>query len=82
MRRAPRKAFRSDKDLTESSPCGTLFLAVCIIEGCLQFAAVRNRFEGFLPLISFLQPRRRGLHGNQGVLRSVTFRKDGDESEN
>ena len=99
---------------------GAVFLTVCIIEGCLQFAAVRDRFEGFqelylymfarsqftviavnliflvlgwyypkaimpcyliLPLISFLQPRRRGLHGNQGVLRSVTFRRDGEDTE-
>ena len=94
---------------------GTVFLTVCIIEGCLQFAAVRERFGEFrelylymfarsqftviavnlillvlgwsypeiimpcyliLPLISFLQPRRRGIHGNSGVLRSVTFRRD------
>lgn len=109
--------------LAERSPWsvasyGTVFLTVCIIEGCLQFAAIRERFAGFqdlylymfarsqftviavnlillvlgwsypevvmpcyliLPLISFLQPRRRGIRGNSEVLRSVTFRKEEEE---
>ena len=99
---------------------GIVFLTVCIIEGCLQFAAIRERFREFrdlylymfarsqftliavnlillvlgwsypevvmpcyliLPLISFLQPRRRVIRRNSEVLRSVTFRREGEKTE-
>lgn len=99
---------------------GTVFLAVCIIEGCLQFAAIRERFRGLeelyvymfarsqftviaislvlivlglhwpriimpcfliLPLVSFLQPRRRSIRREDEVLRSASFEEDGEEHE-
>ena len=94
---------------------GVVFLAVCVIEGWLQFAALKERFRGFgelyfymfarsqfteiainlilivlgwhcpkvimpcyliLPLVSFLQPRRRVIRRESAVLRSTELKKD------